>query len=101
MDYIPHQIDITRHLSDRQLVTSSTKLNMVYLVNATRVTSAAVILTVLGLVYYAVTSIRSYRKLRHIPGPRLAAFSQLWLFKVTAGGDLYLTAEKVLRKYGT
>lgn len=71
-----------------------------YLVNATRVTLAAVILACAGLVYYAATSISSYRKLRHIPGPRLAAFSQLWLFKVTAGGDLYLTAEKVIRKYG-
>lgn len=74
---------------------------MVYFVNATRVTLAAVVLASVGLVYYAVASISSYRKLRHIPGPRLAAFSQLWLFKVTAGGDLYLTAEKVIRKYGT
>lgn len=55
----------------------------------------------LSVVYLIVNTVVSYRKLRHIPGPRLAAFSQLWMFNVTAKGDVYLSAEQVLRKYGT
>lgn len=54
----------------------------------------------LSVTYLIVSSIVAYRKLRHIPGPPLAAFSQLWLFNVTASGDVYLSAEQVLRKYG-
>lgn len=73
---------------------------MAYLFDTNRVTLAAGILAAITIAYYVVTSFLSYRKLRHIPGPRLAAFSQFWLFKVTAGGDLYLTADEVLRKYG-
>lgn len=64
------------------------------------VTLTALFIATLALALCVVTSILSYRKLRHIPGPRLAAISQLWLFNVTARGDLYLAAEKVLRKYG-
>jgi hypothetical protein len=53
-----------------------------------------------GILYLAVREWLSYRKLRHIRGPRLAAFSQLWLFNVTTKGDLYLTMGDALRKYG-
>lgn len=53
-----------------------------------------------AFLYFLITTIISYRKLRHIKGPRLAALSQLWLFNVTAKGDVYLAAEHVLRKYG-
>lgn len=73
---------------------------MVHLVDSGRVTLAFAILLGIALVYHIASSIHSYRKLRHIPGPRFAALSQLWLFNVTAKGDLFLTAEKVLRKYG-
>lgn len=54
----------------------------------------------LGITYFITSTIITYRKLRHFPGPRLAAFSQLWIFNVTAKGDVYLSAEEVLRKYG-
>lgn len=54
----------------------------------------------LNITYFIANTIITYRKLRHVPGPRLAAFSQLWLFNVTAKGDVYLSAEQVLRKYG-
>lgn len=54
----------------------------------------------LSIVYFIASAFSTYRKLRHIPGPRFAAFSQLWLFNVTAKGDVYLSAEKVLREYG-
>ncbi|KAJ9652221.1 hypothetical protein H2198_008525, partial [Neophaeococcomyces mojaviensis] len=74
---------------------------MVFLADASRITLAAVSLAFFALAYFIVTSILSYRKLRHIPGPWLAAVSQLWLFNATSRGDLYLAAEKVLRKYGS
>jgi hypothetical protein len=57
-------------------------------------------LALLLIVYYGVTTAISYRRLAHIPGPRLAAFSELWFFNATSKGDLYLEAERVLRKYG-
>jgi hypothetical protein len=53
-----------------------------------------------GTLYLAVREWLSYRKLRHFRGPRLAAFSQLWLFKVTIKGDLYLAMGDALKKYG-
>lgn len=59
-----------------------------------------VLAVALNITYFIANTIVTYRKLRHVPGPRLAAFSQLWLFNVTAKGDVYLSAEQVLRKYG-
>jgi len=56
---------------------------------------------IVAVVWFLVSTVVSYRKLRHIPGPRLAQFSQLWLFNVSFKGDLYLAMEEVLRKYGT
>lgn len=73
---------------------------MVQIIDSERATLAFSFLLIGFVLYYVATSVASYRKLRHIPGPRLAAWSQLWLFNVTAGGDLYSTAEKVLRRYG-
>ena len=61
---------------------------------------ALAVLGVLAFCYFVVRSILLYRKRRHIPGPRLAALSELWLFNATAKGDLYLSGEQVLRKYG-
>jgi hypothetical protein len=58
-------------------------------------------LAAVTIAYLITTTFLSYRKLRHFPGPRLAAFSQLWLFNVTSKGNLYLAAERVLRKYGS
>lgn len=52
------------------------------------------------VIYCGVITYFSYRRLAHIPGPRLAAFSELWFFNATSKGDLYLEAERVLRQYG-
>lgn len=41
-----------------------------------------------------------YRRLRHIKGPWLASFSNLWLFYHTVRLRLYLAGEGVLRRYG-
>lgn len=54
----------------------------------------------LFVIYCGVTTYISYRRLAHIPGPRLAAVSELWFFNATSKGDLYLEAERVLRQYG-
>lgn len=62
---------------------------------------AALGIALFGCLYFITSSIRSYRKLQHIRGPPLAAFSQLWLFNVTSKGDLYLDMQRVINKYGT
>lgn len=54
----------------------------------------------LFVIYCGATTYLSYRRLAHIPGPRLAAVSELWFFNATSKGDLYLEAERVLRQYG-
>ncbi|KIW68377.1 hypothetical protein PV04_04330 [Phialophora macrospora] len=54
-----------------------------------------------GIAWFVVSTVVSYRRLRHIPGPWLARISQLWLFKVTWKGDLYLAMEEVHEKYGS
>lgn len=91
---------VTRNLHMLRCKIVNTVAIMVFLADASRITLAAVSLAFFALAYFIVTSILSYRKLRHIPGPWLAAVSQLWLFNATSRGDLYLAAEKVLRKYG-
>ncbi|OAL19458.1 hypothetical protein AYO22_09620 [Fonsecaea multimorphosa] len=58
-------------------------------------------LGVAAVVWFGFSTVISYRKLSHIPGPWLACFSQLWIFNVTSKGDLYLTMEEVLHKYGS
>ncbi|KIW79697.1 hypothetical protein Z517_06311 [Fonsecaea pedrosoi CBS 271.37] len=60
-----------------------------------------ILLGAFAIVWFVFSTVVSYRKLRHIPGPWLACFSQLWIFNVTTKGDLYLTMEEVLHKYGT
>lgn len=50
--------------------------------------------------WFIISTVVSYRKLRHIPGPWLARISQLWLLNVTSKGDLYLWMEEVIQKYG-
>ncbi|OCT52373.1 hypothetical protein CLCR_11071 [Cladophialophora carrionii] len=53
-----------------------------------------------AVVWVVVSTAASYHRLRHIPGPWLARFSQLWLLNVTSKGDLYLAMEGVIEKYG-
>lgn len=73
---------------------------MLYSFDSGPVTLISFLVVSVLVTYYVATSIKSYRKLQHFSGPWLASFSQLWLFSVTARGDLYLEAERVLRKYG-
>jgi hypothetical protein len=55
---------------------------------------------VTALLYLIITTVISYRRLSHIPGPRFAAFSKLWFIWLTAQGDQYKTTTKLLHKYG-
>lgn len=50
--------------------------------------------------YLLIGSIVNYRKLRQFRGPRLAAFSRLWLFKKECEGRLPHEFQDALRKYG-
>jgi ATP/ADP translocase len=54
----------------------------------------------IAFIYLIITTVISYRRLSHIPGPRFAAFSKLWFIWLTARGDQYKTTTKLLHKYG-
>jgi hypothetical protein len=43
---------------------------------------------------------QTYFRLRHIPGPPLAAISEFWLLRKTLGGRLHLDTAQACRKYG-
>ena len=48
-----------------------------------------------------VVNIRSWLRLRHIPGPSFAAFSKLWMLRKTSGGRFHLDLAEACEKYGT
>jgi hypothetical protein len=48
-----------------------------------------------------VVNIRSWLRLRHIPGPPFAAFSKLWMLRKTSGGRFHLDLAEACEKYGT
>jgi hypothetical protein len=62
--------------------------------------SHVLLVVVVSVAYLAISTVISYRRLQHIPGPRIAAFSQLWLARATAKGSLYKTLGRVLDEYG-
>lgn len=43
---------------------------------------------------------RTWFRLRHIPGPVSAAFSELWLIKKTRGGRVHMETAEACEKYG-
>ncbi|EON62757.1 hypothetical protein W97_01982 [Coniosporium apollinis CBS 100218] len=60
----------------------------------------ASIVAALAVLFYVVSSIQSYRRLSHIPGPPLAAFSILWQIRALNSGQNNLKVEEVNQKYG-
>lgn len=59
-------------------------------------------LLVLGLLaFYIVTQVQSYLRLSHIPGPRLAAISDLWWIRAAVSGTGHLALADANSKYGT
>ncbi|KAM7184291.1 cytochrome p450 [Rhypophila sp. PSN 637] len=58
------------------------------------------ILVCLLILYYIVDGIIAWRKLRHFPGPFLASFSLLWLFRVALSGKAYKIRMALRQRYG-
>lgn len=57
--------------------------------------------TVFALLAVAVAQrFRTWLRLRHIPGPFSAGFSELWLIKKTRGGRVHMETAEVCEKYG-
>jgi hypothetical protein len=60
-----------------------------------------VLFVVLSGVYLLVSSVLQYWRLRHIPGPRLAAWTDLWLMRKLNGQEKFYDVRKRLhQKYG-
>jgi hypothetical protein len=65
--------------------------------------SATLVLALVGafsFAYLIFNAVRSYQRLKHIPGPRLAAWTELWLFKAALCGNFQLNTEQLFRRYG-
>jgi hypothetical protein len=52
------------------------------------------------VLYWVVSTLAAWYPLRNFRGPRLAAFSWLWVFKTTAGGKAYQVHMRLQDKYG-
>lgn len=52
------------------------------------------------VVWYIVSTIRQYLRLRHFNGPTIAGFSQIWLIRCVGGGRTHLDLHEVCQKYG-
>lgn len=58
-------------------------------------------LLVLGLFgYYSVSIYTTYRRLRHIPGPRTAGISKWWMLRNTLGGNMHLALKEACETHG-
>lgn len=54
-----------------------------------------------GIVGYVVVSkIRTWLRLRHVPGPSFAGLSKYWLLRKALGGRFHLDTAEVCEKYG-
>ncbi|KXJ96300.1 cytochrome P450 [Microdochium bolleyi] len=52
-------------------------------------------------IYYAASSLWSWFRLRHVPGPWLASFSYLWFMRVNARGISARELVRISRQYGS
>lgn len=66
-------------------------------ISAQHVLAAAVSTLIL---FAIVNAVRSYRRLSHIPGPRIASISRLWLLKSLLGPRNHLNVFETNLKYG-
>lgn len=59
-------------------------------------------LAIWALVFLAILAycIHSYTRLRHFPGPRVAAVSKLWMLHSTLHGRMHLDVAEACRTYG-
>lgn len=63
-------------------------------------TSAGLGLGLVLLAYIATSTIKSWHRLRHIPGPPGAGFSKWWMLRNTLGGNMHLATKAACREYG-
>ncbi|KAK1833684.1 cytochrome P450 monooxygenase lolP1 [Podospora conica] len=63
------------------------------------VASVAVLVGLLTL-GWAVRAVRSWRRLRHVPGPALAQWSSLWMVKRLSSGRFHEAMCEVMEEYG-
>ena len=54
----------------------------------------------LWLTWYVSTSVISYRRLRHIPGPTIASLSSWWWIRAAVSGEGHLALADVCTQYG-
>jgi cytochrome P450 len=67
-------------------------------------TSSSALLTcalILLVVVFTVDRIRTFRRLSHIPGPTLGAFSKVWMIRACTAGRNHLLVAEVNAKYGS
>lgn len=58
-------------------------------------------LLVLGLLgYCSVSTYTTWRRLRHIPGPRSAGFNKWWMLRNTLGGNMHLALKGACEIHG-
>jgi hypothetical protein len=60
----------------------------------------AISVGVVLLSYYVISTITSWRKLRHFPGPLIAPFSYYFIWKTTSSGRAWQIYYNVNKKYG-
>ncbi|GAP82781.1 putative cytochrome P450 [Rosellinia necatrix] len=53
-----------------------------------------------GVVWYVISAVRSWNRLRQFPGPFLASFSYLWGYFAMATGRMHLRLAEEQKKYG-
>lgn len=53
------------------------------------------------VLYYVVSVVRQYLRLRHIKGPPSTGFSKWWLIRTVYGGRAHLDFYEASEKYGT
>ncbi|KAM0327966.1 hypothetical protein ACHAQA_005365 [Verticillium albo-atrum] len=73
---------------------SSANLPISHLVTVSLVVGTGILLSLLVHVY------RDWCRLRHIPGPRWAAFSKWWMLRNTLGGKMHLALKRACDEYG-
>jgi hypothetical protein len=59
------------------------------------------VVLVLGLLAFIITTTRSYLRLKAFKGPRIAGFSNVWVFSCTLRGNLNEKTAELLKKDGT
>jgi hypothetical protein len=63
-------------------------------------TQALPVVLALGVIVFLVSTVRSYWRLRHFQGPRIAPLSNFWILSATLRGDLNERTAEILKKHG-